>query len=68
MFEKCSKIQDDYGRHYGEMKIPAWAGDRWRRQMATPYKDLPDEEKESDRAEAQKIQSIIRAITGKGEE
>jgi len=60
MFEKCSKINDDYGRHYGELKIPAWAADRWRRQMNTPYKDLPEEEKGSDRAEALKMQFIIR--------
>ena len=33
--------------------------DRWRRQMNTPYADLPESEKESDRAEADKILRIL---------
>ena len=33
--------------------------DRWIRQMKTPYNELPEEEKESDRKEADKILEII---------
>lgn len=32
---------------------------RWIRQMNTEYKDLPEEEKESDRAEARKILALV---------
>ncbi len=35
--------------------IPPWAVERWKRQAATAYPDLPEEEKDSDRAEADKI-------------
>lgn len=35
--------------------------DRWQRQMNTPYADLPESEKESDRAEADKMLAIIHA-------
>ena len=33
--------------------------ERWRRQMETPYADLPESEKESDRAEAYKMIEIM---------
>ena len=42
----------------GSVVIPAWAVKRWRRQMLTPYNELPENEKESDRSEADKIISI----------
>ena len=43
-----------------EVVIPRWAIDRWKRQMNTPYKDLSEEEKESDRREADKFLEILR--------
>ncbi len=36
----------------GEVIIPAWAAERWRRQAATPYSELPEDEKKNDREEA----------------
>ncbi len=37
----------------GNFVIPKWAVDRWQRQMNTTYLDLSEDEKDSDRNEAQ---------------
>jgi hypothetical protein len=42
--------------------IPPWAVERWTRQMTTPYADLTEEEKESDRAEADKMLAIVARL------
>ena len=39
--------------------IPAEFADRWGRQMNTPYFELPEEEKESDRRQADKILALF---------
>lgn len=44
--------------------IPPWAVARWTRQMHTAYADLPEEEKASDRDEADKILQIIGVSIG----
>jgi hypothetical protein len=44
----------------GSVTIPAWAVQRWRRQISTPYVDLSEEEKDSDRREADKIMEVIK--------
>ena len=41
--------------------IPAWAVERWRRQVATRYPDLSEDEKNSDRNEADRFLSIFNA-------
>lgn len=43
----------------GTWTMPAWAVERWQRQMNTPYAELPEEEKESDREEAEKIIKVL---------
>ena len=53
LFEKSVQNDD------GSVTIPAGLVKRWRRQVNTLYFDLPDEEKESDRKEADKIISIV---------
>jgi len=53
LFKKC-QMNDD-----GTVTIPAWAVERWSRQMLTGYKDLPEDEKESDRKEADRYLMII---------
>lgn len=41
--------------------IPEALVARWRRQMATPYQDLPESEKASDLVEADKILALLKS-------
>ena len=43
--------------------MPEWARLRWQRQMETPYDELPESEKASDRAEADKMLTILSAAS-----
>lgn len=43
----------------GTWIMPAWAVERWQRQMNTPYAELPEEEKASDRKGADEILAIV---------
>jgi len=43
----------------GTWTMPAWAVERWKRQMETPYADLSEEEKDDDREEAKKLLEIL---------
>ncbi|HDR3523998.1 TPA: hypothetical protein QCN93_004711 [Bacillus pacificus] len=54
LFSKSVKNED------GTVIIPKWAVDRWERQVNTSYKDLSEEEKDSDRKEADKFLKVIR--------
>jgi len=53
LFEKSAQNAD------GTVTIPVWAVIRWRRQMNTQYKALPEGERESDRLEADKMLAIL---------
>jgi hypothetical protein len=44
----------------GAVTIPPSFVERWMRQMSTPYDQLPEGEKESDRAEADKMLAIMQ--------
>jgi len=55
MFSKSKKNED------GTVTIPRSLVERWERQMNTEYGSLPEEEKESDRDEADKIMGILLA-------
>ena len=43
----------------GTWIMPKWAVDRWTRQMNTDYNNLSEEEKNSDRIEADEVLKII---------
>ncbi len=53
MFEKSTKNID------GTVTIPASLVERWTRQMNTPYPMLPDNERQSDLIEADRILVIL---------
>jgi hypothetical protein len=55
LFSECRPASD--GTEFVE--IPAWAVKRWTRQMNTPYAELNDEEKESDRKEATRMIEVF---------
>ena len=57
LFEKCHKQTECED---GAMVIPPWAVERWKRQMKTSYEDLPEEEKDSDRTEADRVIEILK--------
>ena len=57
--------KDDAGTPGVPTKIwvmPDWAADRWTRQMNTPYAELSDSEKESDRHEADRMLEVFDRI------
>jgi len=53
LFGKCEFNKD------GSATIPKWAVERWLRQSQAPYKDMPEEEKESDREEAEQMLNLM---------
>lgn len=53
LFNKGSFNED------GSFTINLASVDRWKRQMNTPYHDLPEDEKESDRVAADKVIALI---------
>lgn len=58
LFEKCSVATALMGED-GDVVIPKWAVERWKRQMNTAYADLPYEERASDQNEADKMLAIV---------
>lgn len=68
LFSKCDIAQSgpafEADAPDGRLIIPAWAVERWTRQMNTPYADLPESEKESDRKEADRMLAIMFAAAG----
>lgn len=52
LFKKSIEVGD------GCVEIPNWAVERWTRQSNTTYKNLPEDEKESDREEADQMIEI----------
>lgn len=61
LFSKCVIVTYQGGERV-VAEIPHWARERWARQMNTPYSELSDEEKESDRAEADRVIALLGRI------
>ncbi|HEX3643055.1 MAG TPA: hypothetical protein VHV10_17355 [Ktedonobacteraceae bacterium] len=55
LFSKCEQQSD------GSLNIPLGLALRWQRQMSTPYAELSEQEKQSDRDEVAHILPIIEA-------
>ncbi len=45
--------------HFGRWTMPSDSLQRWQRQMNTPYEELPEKEKESDRVEAKRMIEVF---------
>jgi len=56
MFDKMIHYED------GTAVMPKWAVDRWGDQMNKKYDELPEEMKESDRCEADRMMAIMDEI------
>ena len=62
---ECLIAQGEDG-YVDRIAIPAEVARRWRRQMDTPYADLSEEEKESDRDQAEKVMAAIFKLMTQG--
>jgi hypothetical protein len=62
LFEKCNKYEDEEGRKC--LLIPTELEKHWQRQIDTPYAELSEREKQSDREEVAHILPIIASYTG----
>lgn len=63
LFSKCVFVEYDGGENVAA-QIPHKWRERWAQQMNTPYSELSEEEKESDRREVRKT---LAALSGRGE-
>jgi hypothetical protein len=62
VFSKCEVLID------GSTMIPRWAVEQWTRQINTPYGQLTESEKESDRREVRRYLPLIQAKLTAAEE
>ena len=60
LFSKCFSETGQFDKDTGNLVIPGWAVERWTRQLRTPYNKLSEEEKDSDRKEADKFIRLLK--------
>src|SRR5439155_12676906 len=65
LFEKCEEYYDGDG--YEMLAIPRELVTHWKRQVATPYSELSEREKQSDREEVKHILPIIEEYKLRGD-
>ncbi|MGO4231045.1 hypothetical protein AB4Y72_19565 [Arthrobacter sp. YAF34] len=58
LHDQCTVLED------GSLLIPSHLAKRWERQIATPYAELSDEEKNSDREQAHEYLAALRQAAG----
>ncbi len=74
--EKISDVQHEIWNHWmkyqfsvcvanedGSLTIPAIKVERWKGQMATSYFDLPENSKDSDREQTDKVVAVLKAAS-----
>ena len=59
LFSQCWHNFGGTGEKDGSVTIPVQSVERWMRQMRTPYDELSEKEKDSDREQADKVLALI---------
>lgn len=59
VFRRCEAMPGTITGEVAPVVIPLWAVENWGRQMLTPYAELSEEEKDSDRKEADRVLKLL---------
>ena len=68
MFSKMYEVKGIGGEPTGDMTLPKEFVDRWFLQIDTPYSELSEEEKESDRKETRNYLSLLTQVLSQQKE
>ena len=65
LVEKLSELEHDQWAHWTKYMLNNMTPEnikQWKRQISTPYDELTEKEKDSDREWANKVVAVLRAI------